>query len=365
MKLWQQLRLITATLAPLASTSTRVQTNSFGAVIFLILYACKDVSHRLYVKDFPKCCGKCKSSGCTLHRVYPSTDLCLWKLIIVSNFSKPKNARSKRELAKREPRARENPKTTLFLRGPSSSSLVNHLLTDLHALKRPFCVRFNKKNPIHPFEDASSLEFFSQKNDASLLVFGSHSKKRPHCLTWVRCFGGKVLDMMELCVVQDTARTLIQFKGEKCDIGLKPLLSFSGSQFESPVSNQYTLAKSMFVDFFRGGETQTIDVEGLQLLVSFLAGEDGPEGEPAQIHMRCWKIVTKRSGQRVPRVEVEEIGPRIDFTVGRIKEADEALLKEAMKVAKGSEVRRRLPLSQLQWFLISTYSSTGETKEER
>lgn len=148
-----------------------------------------------------------------------------------------------------------------------------------------------------------------------------------------------MLDMMELCVVQDTARTLIQFKGEKCDIGLKPLLSFSGSQFESPVSNQYTLAKSMFVDFFRGGETQTIDVEGLQLLVSFLAGEDGPEGEPAQIHMRCWKIVTKRSGQRVPRVEVEEIGPRIDFTVGRIKEADEALLKEAMKVAKGSEAK--------------------------
>lgn len=149
--------------------------------------------------------------------------------------------------------------------------------------------------------------------------------------------------MMELYVVQDTARTLIQFKGEKCKIGVKPLLSFSGSQFESPIANQYTLAKSMFVDFFRGGETQAIDVEGLQLLISFFAGEDGPEGQPAQIHMRCWKIVTKRSGQKVPRVEVEEMGPRIDFTVGRIKEADEALRKEAMKIAKGSEVRRSLP----------------------
>lgn len=172
-----------------------------------------------------------------------------------------------------------------------------------------------------------------------------------------------MLDMMELYIVQDTARTLIQFKGEKCDIGLKPLLSFSGSQFESPVANQYTLAKSMFVDFFRGGETQTIDVEGLQLLVSFLAGEDGPEGQPAQIHMRCWKIVTKRSGQRVPRVEVEEIGPRIDFTVGRIKEADEALRKEAMKVAKGSEVRRSWPLSQLAWLLISPYPLQAKPKK--
>lgn len=270
------------------------------------------------------------------------------------NRSKPKNARSKRELAKREPLPHENPKTILFLRGISSSSLVNSILTDLHSLKRPFGVRFNKKNPIHPFEDASSLEFFSQKNDASLLVFGSHSKKRQHCLTWVRCFGGQVLDMMELYVVQESARTLVQFKGQKCGIGVKPLLSFSGPQFESPTTNQYTLAKSMFVDFFRGGESQTIDVEGLQLLISFFVGEDGPEGQPPQIHMRCWRIVTKRSGQKMPRVEVEEIGPRIDFTVGRIKEADEAMRKEAMKIAKGSEVRRSLLPSQSGWSLTSS-----------
>ena len=147
-----------------------------------------------------------------------------------------------------------------------------------------------------------------------------------------------MLDMMELYVVQESARTLVQFKGKKCGIGMKPLLSFSGSQFESPTTNQYTMAKSMFVDFFRGVETQTVDVEGLQLLISFFVGEDGPEGQPPQIHMRCWRIITKRSGQKMPRVEVEEIGPRIDFTVGRIKEADEAMRKDAMKIAKGSEV---------------------------
>lgn len=283
--------------------------------------------------------------------------------LTVANFSIPKNARSKRELAKREPLAHENPKTTLFLRGTSSSSLINDLLTDLYALKRPFGVRFTKKNPIHPFEDAASLEFFSQKNDASLLLFGSHSKKRQHCMTWIRCYGGQVLDMMELYVVQDTARTLIQFKGEKCRIGVKPLLSFSGMCFESPVPNQYTLAKSIFVDFFRGGETRTIVVEGLQLMISFFAGEDGQEGQSAQIHMRCWKIITKRSGQRMPIVEVEEIGPRIDFKIGRIKEADETLRKEAMKKAKGTEV------SFSSCCIITTnyrfsYSGAGKTKEE-
>ncbi|KAL8760877.1 MAG: hypothetical protein Q9184_002965 [Pyrenodesmia sp. 2 TL-2023] len=252
---------------------------------------------------------------------------------------KPKNARSKRALAKKEPLAHENTKTVLLLRGTTCSSLIQDILSDINALKRPFSIRFSKKNEIHPFEDASSLEFFSLKNDASLLLFGSHSKKRPHCMTWVRCFGGQVLDMLEVYVVKDTARTLAQFKSEKCKVGLKPLLSFSGAQFESPLASQYTLAKSIFTDFFRGGESATVDVEGLQLMISFTAAEDAHDGSPAMIQMRCWRIITKRSGQRVPRVEVEEMGPRIDFIVGRSKEAEASAWKEAMKKPKGVEAK--------------------------
>ena len=257
---------------------------------------------------------------------------------MASDDSKPKNARSKREVAKREPLAHENAKTVLLLHGTKCSALVQDLLSDLHCLKRPFSIRFTKRNDIHPFEDASSLEFFSQKNDASLLLFGSHSKKRPHCMTWIRCFGGQLLDMLETNVVQDTARPLAQFKGDKCKVGTKPLLSFSGSAFESPVANQYTLAKSLFTDFFRGGETQTVDVEGLQLLISFLAGEDADDGSMPRLHMRCWRIISKRSGQKMPRVEVEEMGPRIDFTLGRFRAAEDGAWKDAMKTAKKTEV---------------------------
>lgn len=251
---------------------------------------------------------------------------------------KPKNARSKRALEKREPQVHENPKSALLLRGTACSSLVSDLLTDLHALKRPYSIRFHKKNPIHPFEDTSSLEFFSQKNDASLLVFGSHSKKRPHTLTWIRCFGGRILDLLELGVRQETARTLKQFKGEKCKTGIKPLLSFSGTPFDSPTPNAYTLAKNIFTDFFRGAEVKDIDVEGLQLMLSFTAGEEGLNGQKPDIQMRCWRIITKKSGQKVPRVEVEEIGPRIDFKLGRVREADADRWKEALKRSKGTEV---------------------------
>ena len=156
-------------------------------------------------------------------------------------------------------------------------------------------------------------------------------------MTWARCFGGQVLDILELHVVEDTARALSQFKSEKCKVGLKPLLSFSGAQFESPISNQYTLAKSLFTDVFRGGESATVDVEGLQLMINFAAGEEVQDGSAAKIHMRCWRIVTKRSRQKLPRVEVEEMGPRIDFTIGRTKEAEASVWKEAMRKPKGVE----------------------------
>jgi len=72
------------------------------------------------------------------------------------------------------------------------------------ALKRPHAIAFNKKNSIHPFDadstSGASLEFWASKNDASLFVVGQTTKKRPHGLTFVRMFDGKVLDMTEVGV---------------------------------------------------------------------------------------------------------------------------------------------------------------------
>lgn len=165
--------------------------------------------------------------------------------------------------------------------------------------------------------------------------------------------------MLELCVVQETAKTLKQFKGEKCRTGVKPLLSFSGTLFDSPTSNEYTLAKSMFVDCFRGAEVREIDVEGLQLLISFSVGESRSEEEKPQIHMRCWRIITKRSGQKVPKVDVEEIGPRIDFRIGRMKGADASKWKDALKKAKHSEVS--LLGSTQMWQMLRCHNSQAKT----
>lgn len=248
-------------------------------------------------------------------------------------------------MKERAPREHEHAKKCLFLKSTTCSELVNSVARDLYTLKKPLAVRFVKKNEgVHPFEDPSSLEFFSNKNDTSLLCFSSHNKKRPHALTFVRCFHGKLLDMLETTVDPGTLRTMAQFHSTKSvRAGLKPMLSFSGAAFEEGVGGEngsrFQFMKSFMLDLFRGEEVKEIDVEGLQELISFAASEEeiGSDVVP-KVHMRVWRLVTKRSGQKVPRVEVEEIGPRIDFRLRRVREADPALWKEAMKQPRGSEV---------------------------
>ena len=79
-------------------------------------------------------------------------------------------------------------------------------------MKKPFYKSLSKKNEIRPFEAVNSLEFLSQKNDCSLFMVGSHSKKRPNNLVMGRLFNYQILDMIELGVLDyqamDTFKTM-------------------------------------------------------------------------------------------------------------------------------------------------------------
>ncbi|KAK5677491.1 rRNA-binding ribosome biosynthesis protein rpf2 [Elasticomyces elasticus] len=254
---------------------------------------------------------------------------------------KPKSARTKRILDNKGPQTNENSRTTLFLKYTTTSDILQLCMTDLFALKRPLAQKFNKKNPVRPFEDPASLEFFSDKNDASLMVYGSHSKKRPHALTLARFFGGKVLDMIELMIEPETMRTLAQFKNGKAAVGLKPLLSFSGSAFDDPSNAVYGLAKSILLEMFRGPDVKEVDVEGLQYMICFSVDEAESADAKPMIHLRTYLLRTKKAaGSTLPKVELEEMGPRIDFRVGRHKDAETDMMKEAMRKPKGLPTER-------------------------
>ncbi len=228
--------------------------------------------------------------------------------------AKPKNARSKRALEKREAREYEAAKTAIFVKGPHSSARLNIALTELNLLKKPDSISFNKKNEALPFEDTSSFEFWSSKNDASLFVFGNSQKKRPDNLTWIRMFDGQVLDMVEMGVVE--AKAMSEFKG-CCEAGSgdEALVPFSGPQFTTPTdattsmiagaegtehdpTGAYQQFKSMLLDFYRGEELKTnqIALSGLQHVISVTAA---PAGD-AKSNGNSSNLVERRRHPRRP-----------------------------------------------------------------
>lgn len=58
------------------------------------------------------------------------------------------------------------------------------------------------------------------------------------------------------------------------------------------------------------------------------------------ILMRVYRVVLKKSTTTTPRVELEEIGPSIDFKVGRKKLASDSLYKTACRKPKALMVRQ-------------------------
>ncbi|QLQ81993.1 hypothetical protein HG537_0G02470 [Torulaspora globosa] len=253
---------------------------------------------------------------------------------------KPKNARSKRALKERESKLVENVKQALFIPGQTSTKLLHDVMVDLSALKKPDIKRFGKNNNIRPFEDHTPLEFFSEKNDCSLMVLATSSKKRKNNLTFVRTFGYKVYDMIELLIAENY-KLLSDFRKQTFAIGIKPMFSFQGSAFDThPV---YKHVKSLFLDFFRGTVTDLQDVAGLQYVISVTIQGDFQDGEPLpNVLFRVYRLKTYKSeqgGRKLPRVELEETGPRLDFKIGRIHSPSAEMEKEAFKKAKQLEMK--------------------------
>ncbi|KAI9283216.1 Brix domain-containing protein [Sporodiniella umbellata] len=237
---------------------------------------------------------------------------------------KPKNARSKRFLKNREAKVVENPKNSLIIKGSTTSQIVNDALKDLYALKRPNAVYFSKKNEIKPFEDESKLEFFSTKNDCAFLVVGTHSKKRPHNLTFVRLFNHQLLDMYELGI--ENSKWMGSIPGAKCSLGLKPLMIFNGEKFDT--DETYKNLKNYFLDFFNGEQTSHLNLAGIEHAISVTAT---PEG---RILFRTYTVQLKKSGVKTPRVELEEMGPHYDFVVRRTTLPKADMWSAAAKVPK-------------------------------
>lgn len=254
--------------------------------------------------------------------------------MVLQRIVKAKNQRVKRALEKKEPKVHENTKNAIFIKGGRTSETVTQALKDMCLLKKPNAVSFKKKNILRPFDDQTSIEFFSEKSDASLFMFGSHSKKRPHNLVIGRLFDFHILDMVELGI--EKFKAISQYSTGKCPVGTKPCLLFTGDAFDQDL--EYKRLKNLLTDFFRGPVIEKVRLAGLEHVILFTAAE-------GKLYIRSYRVLLKKSGARTPRIELEEIGPSLDLVVRRTKLASDDLYKRACRKPKTAKPKKKKNVS--------------------
>lgn len=246
-----------------------------------------------------------------------------------TKLQKPKTKKGKRALQQREPKLVEDPKRALILFGGKTSQITKDVLSDLHKLKAAGdSVKYTRKNDdVRPFEAGgdTNLEHFSQKTDSSLFALGNHSKKRPHNITLGRFFNSRLHDVLELGVERFTPIKAFAKSATAVQIGNKPCFVFVGEGFDN--NPELKMAKSLLLDFFRGRQIDAINLKGLDHVMFVAATGD-------RLLLRQYAIAFKRSGAQVPRTELAEIGPRVDFSLRRSRPAPDEIQMQSMKQPK-------------------------------
>ncbi len=237
--------------------------------------------------------------------------------------------RRKRMLAEHDPKIIENDKECMLIYGPSVSQILKNVLRDFLLLKKPLVKPFNKNNDIRPFEDATSIEFLSQKNDCSLFALGHHQKKRPHNLVIGRCFDFKILDMIEFGVSE--YKEMVNSSKYSSSVGNKPCLLFQGDLFVN--NSKFSTIQNILIDFFKGQVIQKVNILGLEHVIVFTALSE------EKISMKRYLIqysddTSAQSAQQTiaPQVSLVDVGPSMILTIRRDRFASEDLKKRAMEV---------------------------------
>jgi ribosome production factor 2 len=117
---------------------------------------------------------------------------------------------------------------------------------------------------------------------------------------------------------------------------------FNGPLFD--IHPRYMHFKNLMLDFFRGMQVESMEIEGLQHVISVSVGEQlndptTTKEDLPSILFRVYIIRSKRVAEsNTVRIELEEMGPRMDLKLGRWQEANEDMMKMALQKPKDTAV---------------------------
>lgn len=244
-----------------------------------------------------------------------------------------KTRKGRKALKEKSPLLKENIKLQLVLRGKKASQVVKDVLQEFHWLRNLNSRKLSRKEMKRPFEDTTNFELLSKKFDASLFVYGSHSKKRPHNFVLGRMFDYQMLDMFELGINSRTLKTSLQIINSSYSIGTQPAILFCGELFDNDFD--FKRLKNVFLDFLREKEFTILNLSELNRVIVLTTISE------KTVFFRQYRIITENNENKVPIIKLNQIGPSIDFTLRKCFSASEELHILAREKIKQFKVSSR------------------------
>jgi len=207
-------------------------------------------------------------------------------------------------------------KKQLIMKSKRNSKIIQEVLQEFHFLQKAKSSKLIKKEIKKPFEDATSLELLSKKLNASMFIYGSHSKKRPHNLILGRMFEHQILDMFEVGINAKTFKSSLMLTNRGYNIGTHPAILFHGEYFSTLHLKRL---RNLLLDILKGERVSIIDLSKLDRIIMITAISN------KKILFRQYKINKHKSSTNIPQVNLKEIGPSIDFSFRRCTTASEEL----------------------------------------
>ncbi|GBG33863.1 Ribosome production factor 2-like [Hondaea fermentalgiana] len=251
-----------------------------------------------------------------------------------------------------EPKVHELEKKCLLVRGSKVGPYGLELLRDLRRLRgADNTTLFSRKNDVLPFEDETRMEFLCGKNDCGVFALATHSKKRPNNVVLGRIYDNQTLDMVEIGVTgyQSFEEVLKRTKLAKA-IGSQTAIIFQGDEFDKNEDMQ-TL-RSILLDIFRERQVQQVDLTTIDHIVCCSAVDGkvyvrnyvvayAPDGKKNQSKDGSAEPakrvgVVDVMGQKIPNVQLIDMGPNFNFVLRRTRLPSTQLAKLALRQPKVS-----------------------------
>lgn len=252
----------------------------------------------------------------------------------------------------REAKVEEREKKCLLVRGNKVGPFGLELLRDLRRLRgADNTTLFSRKNDVLPFEDETRMEFLCDKNDCGIFAVATHSKKRPNNIVLGRIYDNQTLDMVEIGVTgyESFEDVLKRTKLAKA-VGSQSAVMFLGDDFDKNQDMQ--TVRSMLLDLFRERQVDQVDLTTLDHIVccsavdnkvyirnyvvafapdaSKSSNENTNKDEPKRVG------VVDVLGQRIPNLQLIDMGPNFNFVVRRTRLPSPQLEKLAVRQAKST-----------------------------